>query len=164
MEKTPQEIIKETVVDLLEKMEFEASVEVTVEKGAEDTFFCMVRVERDQNLLIGQYGVNLAAIQHLVRVMLRKKTPERLNVIVDINDYFSEKRAFLEQEAEKAAQEVLRDNVSIALRSMLPYERKVVHTFLAKNKDVITESVGKGEERKIMVRPKPAENEALELI
>lgn len=164
MEKTPQEIIKETVEDLLKKMEFEASVEVTVEKDDEETFLCMARVEHDQNLLIGQYGVNLAAIQHLVRVMLRKKTQERMNVIVDINEYFSEKKVLLEQEAEKAAQEVLRDNISIALRPMLPYERKVVHAFLAKNQGVITESVGAGDARKIMVRPKPGENEPPELI
>lgn len=164
MEKTPQEIIKEIVTELLEKMGFEASVEVTVEEGVEETFLCMARVEQDQNLLIGQYGVNLAAIQHLVRVMLRKKTDARLNVIVDINEYFSEKRALLEQEAEKAAQEVLRDNISVALRPMLPYERKVVHAFLAKNQGVVTESVGAGDARKIMVRPKPNENESPELV
>lgn len=163
MTKTPQEIIKATVADLLEKMGFEASVEVTVERGDEETFSCMARVEHDQNLLIGQYGVNLAAIQHIVRVMLRKQTEARLNVIVDINEYFSAKKALLEQEAERAAQEVSRDNVAVALRPMLPYERKVVHAFLAENPDVITGSEGQGDARKIVVRPRSAESESSEL-
>lgn len=158
MDKTHQDIIKETVLDLLQKMGFEAAVDVTMEKGAgndsEDVYACMARVEQHQNLLIGQYGVNLAAIQHLVRVMLRKKIQERLTIIVDINAYFAEKRVLLEQEAEKAAKEVLLSGAAITLRSMLPYERKIVHSFLAQNKDVMTESIGKGDDRKVIVRPK----------
>ena len=158
MDTTYQDIIKETVLDLLQKMGFEAAVEVTVEKGIEneDTYLCMARVEHNQNLLIGQYGVNLAAIQHLVRVMLRKKIQERLTVIVDINAYFSEKRTLLEQEAAKAAAEALSSGAPVTLRPMLPYERKMIHSFLAHNTDILTESIGKSDERQVIVRPKGA--------
>ncbi|MEK9151199.1 MAG: R3H domain-containing nucleic acid-binding protein [Patescibacteria group bacterium] len=161
MDKTRQEMIQETVVGLLEKMGFGASVEVTAEEGDAAAFLCRVRVEQDQNLLIGQYGVNLAAIQHIVRVMLRKKTEERLNLIVDINDYFAEKRLSLEKEAARAAQEAIRSGAPITLRPMLSYERKIVHTFLAGNKEIITESVGQGDNRMVIIRPKPAEEEFL---
>lgn len=154
MEKTYQEIIKEIVSDLLCKMEFEAEVEVSAEENTPQSFFCMARVKNDQNFLIGQYGANLAAIQYLVRVMLYKKTKERLNVIVDVNEYFLNKRAVLEQEAEKAAEEALRDQISVMMRPMLSYERKIIHTFFAKNQNVVTESVGQGDERKIVIRPK----------
>lgn len=153
MGKTNQEIIKETAQALLEKMEFEASVEVTLENGFNETFLCMIRVDTSQNLLIGQYGANLAALQHLIRVLLRKKIEERINIAVDINDYFSEKRAFLEQEAETASQAALRDKTAVMLRPMLPYERKVVHAFLSLNREITTESVGKGDARRVVVRP-----------
>lgn len=153
MQTPHQEIIREIVADLLEKMGFSAVVEVSVEE--ENAYLCMARLEQDQNFLIGQYGVNLAAIQHIVRALLRKKLEDRVAVTVDINDYFSEKRALLEKEAEKAAEEALKDNISVALRPMLPYERKIVHAFLSKNPKIITESTGKGEERKVMVRPRP---------
>lgn len=162
MVKTHQEIIGETVLGLLQKLGFEAVVEVVPQEGASGAFFCKARVERDQNFLIGQYGANLAAVQHLVRVMLRKKTEERLNVIVDVNDYFSEKKTLLEKEAGKAAEEALRDNISVALRPMLPYERKIIHSFLFENPKIMTESVGQGDERKIMVSPKP-EGESAEV-
>lgn len=154
MEKTHQEIIKEIVFGLLQKMDFQAEVEVTVEDGAGQTFLCMARVKGDQNFLIGQYGANLAAIQHIVRMILYKKTKERLNVIVDVNGYFSDKKILLEQEAEKAAGEAVRDQISVMMRPMLSYERKIVHNFLAKNPDVATESIGQGNERKIIIRPK----------
>ena len=161
MDKTRQGMIRETVAELLEKMGFGASVEVTAEEGDEAAFLCRVRVEQDQNLLIGQYGANLAAIQHIVRVMLRKKTEERLNLIVDINDYFAEKRLSLEKEADRAAQETIRNGAPVTLRPMLPYERKIVHTFLAESKDVATESSGQGDDRRVVIRPKPAEGESL---
>lgn len=154
MQEARQEIIKQFASDFFQKMGFPVSVDVAVERTPEETFLCLARVEQDQNLLIGQYGTNLAAIQHLIRVLLCKKIGGRVNVIVDINGYFSDKRAALEREADSAAQEALRDSISVALRPMLPYERKIVHSFLAKNPQIITESVGKGDERKIMVRPK----------
>lgn len=160
MGETHQEVIKETVLGLLQKLGFEASVEVAPQEGSPDVFFCKARVEKDQSFLIGQYGVNLAAVQHLVRVILRKKIEEKLSVIVDVNDYFLEKKTLLEREAEKAAEEVLKNNASVALRPMLPYERKVIHSFLFENPKIVTESVGHGDERKIMVSPKPTKEEA----
>jgi spoIIIJ-associated protein len=154
MGKTHQEIIKEIVLDLLHKMDFQAEVEVTMGEGTPQTFLCMARVKGDQNFLIGQYGANLAAIQHIIRMILYKKTEERLNVIVDVNGYFSDKKILLEQEAEKAVQEAMRDQISVMMRPMLSYERKIIHTFLAENQGVVTESIGQGNERKIIIRPK----------
>lgn len=156
MENTHQAIVKEIVIELLQKMGFDAVVEVVDQDGTGELFLADILVEQDQNLLIGQYGANLAAIQHLVRVMLRKKIVERLNVTVDINSYFAEKRILLEKEARRAAQEAVQENAPVTLRPMLPYERKVVHTVLIENQEVITESVGKGDARRVVVRPRPA--------
>jgi spoIIIJ-associated protein len=154
MERTHQEIIKEIVLELLRKMDFQAEAEVTMEEDMPQTFLCMARVKSDQNFLIGQHGANLAAIQHIVRMILYKKTEERLNVMVDVNGYLLDKKTLLEQEAEKAAQEAARDQISVMMRPMLPYERKIIHTFLAGNQEVATESIGQGSERKIIIRPK----------
>lgn len=154
-----QVILNGIITDLLTRMGFEVSVETKLIEETELSFFCSVRVEKDQNFLIGQYGINLAAIQHIVRVIARKKTGEKMNIIVDVNDYFSGKKALLEKEAERAVEEALQNNVSVALRPMLPYERKIVHAFLASRGNVTTESIGKGEDRKVIVRPLPTENE-----
>ena len=164
MENSYKQIIEETVEGLLQKLDFEASIEITEQKDDSNTFLCMARVEKDQNFLIGQYGANLAAVQHLVRVMLRKKIEERVNIIVDVNNYFLEKKTLLENEAQKAAEEAVRSNISVAMRPMLPYERKVVHSFLAQNSNIATESIGSGEERKVMVSPKITESEPTDIL
>lgn len=155
-----QAVIKEIVEELLQKMGFPASVAIGEEVGvAQTTYICSVRVSQGQNFLIGQYGMNLAALQHLVRIIMRKKLGEKLDIVVDVNDYFSGKKQLLEREAAQALKEALQNNVSVALRPMLSYERKVVHAFLSTNNSVVTESVGQGDERKVMVRPRPMENE-----
>ena len=151
-----QETIKAIIEGLFEKMGFPAvSIEVKAPQGLQTSFYCSVRVTEGQNFLIGQYGMNLAALQHLVRILARKALEEKLEIIVDINDYFLEKKQVLEKEAEQALEEALQNNVSVALRPMLPYERKIVHALLSQNESVTTESVGAGDARRVMVRPKP---------
>lgn len=150
-----QEVIRSTVEDLVTGMGFTATVEIAALPELTG-YLCSVTVVGDQNFLIGQYGMNLAALQHLIRIIVRKKIGEKLDIIVDVNNYFSDKKKLLEKEAEEALQEVLKNNISVALRPMLSYERKVVHSFLAAHESVMTESVGSGEARKIMIRPRTA--------
>lgn len=158
MSEVQKDTIKSIVEALITRMGFVASVTVT-ENEALNGYVCAVSVEEGQNFLIGQYGMNLAALQHLTRILARKEVGEKLDIIVDVNDYFSEKRQLLEKEAQQALQEALQKNIAVALRPMLSYERKIVHAFLAQNESVMTESVGIGAERKVMVRPKPLSGE-----
>lgn len=160
MESGHELMLKNLVTNLIEKMGFSPSVEVTAGDEEELTYYCSIRVEKDQNFLIGQHGINLAALQHLVRILARKETIEKMNIVVDVNDYFVEKRSLLEKEVTRAVDEVLQNNASVSLRPMLPYERKIVHAFLSSHQSVTTESVGEGEARKVMVRPRGAEERA----
>ena len=120
---------------------FSASVEIRTLASSE-TILYAIRVEGDQHLLIGQHGANLAALQHLVRALVRQKTGERLDITVDVNDYFAEKADILIREADKAVAEAVANRISVALRPMLPYERKIIHSHLAKHDGVVTESTG----------------------
>ena len=150
-----QEAIQDIVEKLVSGMDFEATVEVTELPGVSGGLLCSIAVNDGQNFLIGQYGMNLAALQHLVRILARKRIVEKMEIIVDVNNYFSEKKQLLEKEAMQALEEALQKNVAVTLRPMLPYERKVIHACLAGNESVETESIGQGEERKVVVRPRP---------
>lgn len=146
--------IKNIVTALLGHMGFTAAT-IEVREEGENSYVCEISIGDGQNFLIGQYGMNLAALQHLTRILARKEIGEKLDIIVDVNNYFAEKKQLLEKEAKQALEEALQKNVSVSLRPMLSYERKIVHAFLANNESVMTESTGFGEERKVMVRPKP---------
>lgn len=160
MEKNSLSIITETMQTLLEKLGFSASLSVFLSQEEENTFVCKIQVKEDQHFLIGQYGANLSALQHLVRVILHKQIDQPFQILIDVNDYFLEKKRLLEKEAEKAMKEVLENNISVSLRPMLPYERKIVHSFLAKYKTVCTESIGRLDERKVIVSPCSRDTEA----
>lgn len=154
MSREQQEIVRDIAKDLIEKMGFTSSVEVVPSPSSQE-LICSIQVVDGQNFLIGQYGMNLAALQHLIRILVRRRLESKFDIIVDINNYYTEKKQLLEREAERAAEEALQKNISVTLRPMLPYERKIIHTFLLKKSSVSTESAGLGDERHVIVHPYP---------
>lgn len=145
-----QQIIQIEVEGLFQKMGFPAEINVTV--LGEASYSIRVTVEEGSKLLIGQHGVALSALQYIIRSILTRKLQERAEVLVDVNGYWEEKRPVLEREALAAEEEVLRTGHPAILRPMLPYERKVIHTFLVNRSKVTTESSGHGEDRKVIVK------------
>ena len=151
----PKTIIRNIIDEFIGRLGFDATVEVESTGDDGSTFLCAVHVTDGQNFLIGQYGMNMAALQHLVRVIARRRLGEKMDIIVDINEYFSAKKEIVEKEAALALDVAIEKNILVTLRPMLPYERKIVHSFLSENARVVTESVGGGHERRVTIRPRP---------
>jgi spoIIIJ-associated protein len=150
-----EDVIKEVVGGILSKMGFSFEIEIVKEQESEqenENIVCNIKTE-ESNFLIGQYGVNLQSLQHIARVLVRKKTEERTNFILDVNSYRKEKNASIAALAKNIAEQVLREKRAVTLRPMSPYERRLVHMELSKNAAVMTESIGEGEERKVVVKP-----------
>ena len=143
------------VAEVLGKMGFEPKIDIqNASDGESGSFICMLTVPKeDSKLLIGQYGANLSALQYLVQHLSRRKDRDIKSFTIDINRYWKEKRSLLEQDAHDAAHKALATGRPVLLRPMVAYERKIIHTVLAKNDRVETESSGKGEERKVIVKP-----------
>ena len=154
MSLSPREALAIQTKDLLQQMGFVAEVSVSEKAIPEDRveYHCDIRVTEGQHLLIGQHGANLQALLHLLRLLTRSLLPERAVLSIDVNHYFAEKQSFLEQETMRAVKEVVETGLPLALRHMVAYERKLVHTLLATHPEVMTESVGSGEERKVLIR------------
>jgi spoIIIJ-associated protein len=146
------EVLKKLIEELATKLGFQAEVRVESEDGS--GIRVAIYVREDQHYLIGQKGANLSAFQHLVKVVCRRQGITDEVVSVDVNDYVKEKRELLVKDVNKAVVEALENNISVALRPMLPYERKIVHTYLLNHPQVITESIGSEGNRKVLVRPK----------
>jgi spoIIIJ-associated protein len=143
-----KEYIQQQVKNILEKASFSGEVTVKEEKNR----YQVSIVSEDGGLLIGQGGTHILALQHLIRLCLRKENKdEEINVYIDVNGYWKEKEKILEQEALDAAKKVLDEGSSITLRPMNAHERKIVHDVLA-GEAVTTESTGVGLERRIVVK------------
>lgn len=150
-------MMSETIIKLMEVMGVE-NPKVDVFSGAdgnrESVTFSVTVDRKDSKMLIGQHGVALFSFQHLLQMIARRTFKNPTDFSVDINRYWKEKRAHLRRDAEEAAHEAVATGRPVSMRPMLPYERKVVHAVLSENDRVETGSVGKGEERKVVVKPK----------
>ena len=140
----------------LEKMlailDIEAQV---VPEDLDDATVCY-RIEckpDDARMLIGRNGQTLEALQFVVRQMCRGTGSEHGPFIIDVLDYRSRRRRNLEDQAKRAAVDVLNgDSERYALPPMTPYERRIVHQYLQEHfADLASESDGEGPDRHIVI-------------
>lgn len=113
---------------------------------------------RSSNALIGNNGQNLSSFSHIIKkiaeVKLRKAgIEEPLQFSIDVNDYQLQKSEELKSLAKMNAQRVRYFKKEVILPHMNSYERRIVHTALAEYPDIKTESIGEGEDRRIVVKP-----------
>jgi spoIIIJ-associated protein len=153
MEENEKQIIKESLRELMSKMGFD--VEIDIKESVDDpmSVTCNLSTSSESNLLIGQGGVNLQALQHIARLLVRKKIQQKIRFVIDINGYRQEKNQSIIELANQAAQQAITEKRAVVLRPMSTYERRVVHLELSKNDSVVTESIGEGEGRKVVVKP-----------
>jgi spoIIIJ-associated protein len=142
-----------TVLDsLLEKMAMDASVNASVVDGA-----VYLDIKGDgSGLLIGKKGQTLDALQYLVsKIVNRENGPkERVEVIVDTENYRLRKRETLRDIAERTSQRAIKTLKPISLSPMPANERRIVHMLLAEDKEVYTKSYGEGPMRRIIIYPR----------
>lgn len=147
------EKIKEITQALIEKMGFSCETEIIEnQEGLEKNLICNIKT-KESNFLIGQYGVNLLPLQHIARILVKQKTNERISFILDVNSYRQEKNSSIVRMAVELAEQAIREKRAVVLRPMSPYERRIVHLELSKNNQIKTESIGEGENRKVVVSP-----------
>ena len=107
------------------------------------------------NMLIGERGGNLAALEHLIKKIIKKKYGEEIKFTLDINDYRMRRLEDLKQDVKNAAREVRLYKKEVPLRSMSSFERRIVHLLLAEYPDIMTESFGQEPERRVIIKPYP---------
>ena len=120
----------------------------------ESTLSIDIKVE-DANILIGQNGETLFEIQYLLKSMLKRKSPDAAYVDLDINNYKKKKTEYLRELARASANDVSLSRRIKILSPMAAYERRIIHLELAAREDVVTESVGQGAGRKVIIKPRP---------
>ena len=144
------EKIRKITKEFFQKTTFDVSLDFSTQE--ENTLLIEVKTE-DPQILIGERGQTLADIQHLLKIILRKKTEESFYINVDINDYKKKKAEYLKELANSVADDVVLTKEEKALSPMRAFERRIVHMELAERSGVITESIGERDERKVVVKP-----------
>ena len=140
MEKT-----KETIQKTLDFINFD-SVRIEVEE--EDKRISIFI--RDKIVSPARLPELVASLTHLLRQTTRE---EGVRISVDINDYRKEREGLITKLARAAAKKAAVTGSAVALPAMNAYERRLVHTELAMNPNVKTESEGENRDRHVVVNP-----------
>lgn len=147
--------IKQEIRALLDAMGFSSDIDtIEVHQGAAVRF--SVHMHGKVNMLIGERGNNLAALEHILRKIINKKNGhEEERFALDINDYRIKRLEDLKQDVKDAAREVRIYHRESSLRPMSSFERRIVHLLLEEYPDITTESVGIDPDRKVIIKPYP---------
>ncbi len=102
--------------------------------------------------LIGQHGDTMRAIQFLVSSALRSNNYAHTRVNVDIAEYKKARAGQIAERAEEWIKKVKDSNEPMELNPMNAADRRIVHK-VASESGLITESVGEGRDRHIVLKP-----------
>ncbi len=108
----------------------------------------------DGRILIGKDGETLHSLVTLLHRFMEtglKETDTPTPVGLDVNDFQKKHIEDLKIKANMMAERAKFFKSSIELDPMNGYERRIIHTFLEKDKNITTESTGLGKERRIVV-------------
>ncbi len=106
-------------------------------------------------ILIGHHGETLDAIQYLVNLCTHRKgggtSKDFVKIIVDIENYRRKREETLRALARRTAAKAQKYRRNIVLEPMNPFERRIIHSEIQDIENVSTHSVGRDENRKIVV-------------
>lgn len=152
------EIAKEVLERLLNLMGVEAEVEIkepSFERVSPQSPPVSLEIKGENaGVLIGRRGQTLASLQHITRLIVAHRLKARLPLVVDVEGYKERHHRALSQLALRLAGRVKQTKQAATLEPMPANERRIVHLALAEDPDVITQSIGDGETRKVIILPK----------
>jgi spoIIIJ-associated protein len=156
----PAKVAREALEELLRKMKLNARVEVASDVEVEETAESEVQpialevTGDDLGILIGRRGETLAALQYVVRLIVAHHEKARVPLTIDVEGYRQRRYRSLRELALRLAQKAASTKQAMTLEPMPADERRIVHLALSVNPDVVTQSVGEGEMRKVMIMPR----------
>lgn len=102
--------------------------------------------------LIGQHGETMRSLQFMVSSALKSKGFDHTRVNVDVAEYKKQRADRLAQKASAWLDVVKKSGESMELQPMSAVDRRVVHK-LAQESGLVSESVGEGRDRRIVLKP-----------
>ena len=144
----PENEASQVVEELLQKMKIEYQIDnVEWDNGVTRINI----VGKDMGLLIGRKGETLNALQFLAGLMVNRKREQKMRVVLDVEDYRKKREQSLEALALRLSEKVKQTQKNVIMRPMNPQERRIVHTILQEDPQLVTYSMGDEPNRKVVI-------------
>ncbi|MDB5044122.1 MAG: RNA-binding protein [Deinococcus sp.] len=147
----PKEVLERFLNALTSRMDDTLSVSV---QQAEDALEAEITGENAAKLA-GRDGRLLGAIEVIAYTVLAKQAGRSdLRVRIDVGGFRKRQADTLTKLAERLAIQVAKSGEAHELQPMPASERRVIHIALKEHPDVMSESVGEGASRRLIIRPR----------
>ncbi|MGI9952445.1 RNA-binding cell elongation regulator Jag/EloR [Moorellaceae bacterium AZ2] len=143
----PEKLIKEFLDRVLKGMALQAGIEIR----RRDEYFLVSFHGRDLGVLIGRRGETLNALQYLTNLAVNRSLREKVKVVLDAEGYRKRREQALVRLARRLSERVKRTGNRVVLEPMTPQDRRVIHTALQNDSQVVTFSEGEEPNRKVVI-------------
>ncbi|MBE3580398.1 MAG: protein jag [Thermoanaerobacteraceae bacterium] len=143
----PEKLIKEFLEGVLKAMAVQAGIEVR----RREEYFLVSFHGRDLGVLIGRRGETLNALQYLTNLAVNRALRDKVKVVLDAEGYRKRREQALVRLAKRLSERVKRTGNRIVLEPMTPQDRRVIHTALQNDSQVVTFSEGEEPNRKVVI-------------
>ena len=150
-------IRKDDVIEYIKELIHNMGLSCNLEVKKRENGINITVISDNNSILIGKNGKTLEAITLVVKQMIHNEIGEYFPFVLDIGEYKLAREQKLESLAKKTAREVAYTKIPAKLDPMNSYERRIIHTILAENKKVTTESEGEEPNRCVVIKPKEEE-------
>lgn len=147
------EMVLDLANQLLTQMGVSAKAEGDFDKDT-NTVSLNIKTQEEAGLLIGKRGETLLSLQTVLSLMVKTKLGEWVRIVVNVADWREKEENYLREMATSSAHRVKQTGEPQALYHLNAGQRRIIHMFLAEDPEVTTESVGEGEERYLLIKPK----------
>lgn len=144
-------MVVEFVVKYLKNIIESMGIEVTLTPSYTDGLIRIKLSTNHNSILIGKDGETLQALNEICRSAANATFKKRVRVLLDINDYKTEKYSKLISIAKREAIKVSKTKITASLSPMSADERRAIHNALVSFKHIKTVSVGEGKTRHITI-------------
>ncbi|WP_414657550.1 protein jag [Deinococcus sp. VB343] len=150
-EEDPRAVLERFLQELVARIDPGLQVQV---RETEDALEADITGENAARLA-GRDGRTLGAIEVIAYAVLTKRAGRGdLRVRVDVGGFRRRQADTLTKLAERLAIQVAKSGEPHELQPMPAAERRVIHIALKENPDVMSESVGEGAARRLIIRPR----------
>lgn len=150
MDKKDLEIIKKTAEKLFDLLKVEGTVSV---EEAEEGVNVVLETD-DSGIVIGHHGETLEALQLVLSLVCAKELGNFVRIALEVGDYRKTREEYLKNLAASTKERALAEGTEITLPMLKSWERRVIHLMFQDDKEVVSESVGEGRERVLVVKPR----------
>lgn len=133
--------------NIMDKMGIDAEINIA---PSDNTFYIDID-SKGSGAVIGRRGETLDALQYLTSLVANKFDGEYKRITLNSCGYREKREETLIQLANKIANKALKTGRSTTLEPMNPYERRIIHSAVAKIEGVNSKSVGEEPYRKVVI-------------